>query len=33
MKWITHGGNFMTTSTVKVDFSLPEFSATEVVTW
>ena len=31
--WETQAGNFKTSKKVNVDFFLPEFSATEIVTW
>ena len=31
--WETQSGNLMTSKKVNVDFCLPEFSATKIVTW
>ena len=31
--WETQAGNFTTSNKVNVEFFLPEFSATEIVTW
>ena len=33
IQWHTQGGNITTNIRVKIDFTLPELSATNVMTW